>query len=175
MLGSKIHTWDRCLLMETFLYLVTLLVLLRIAHVKYPPLLHQWSFHGLKDLFDLHEVMCLATHGDVLSRKTLECLWNQYDWWSLCRGHMLVKHMWFHYVRTHIPIPVPVLEAGSRLEKRLAGPFKAYMNCDMDSESWVRLCELQLQALHGPDDFLSASSGPLSSESILGQCRFGCF
>ena len=46
----KIHTWDRCLLMETFLYLVTLLVLLRIAHVKYPPLLHQWSFHGLKDL-----------------------------------------------------------------------------------------------------------------------------
>ncbi len=175
MLGSNLDTWDRYLLMETFLYLVTLLVLLRIAHVKYPPLLHQWSFHGLKDLFDLHEVMCLASFGDLLSRKTLECVWNQYDWWSLCRGRTLVKHMWFHYVRTHVPIPVPVLEAGSRLEKRLAGSFKAYMNCDMDSQSWVRLCELQLQALHGPDDFLSASLGPLSSESILAPCRFSCF
>ena len=49
------------------------------------------------------------------------------------------------------------------------------MNCDMDSQSWVRLCELQLQALHGPDDFLSASLGPLSSESILAPCRFSCF
>ena len=97
MLGSSLDTWHRCLLMETFLYLVTLLVLLRVAHVKYPPLLHQWSLHGLSDLFDLHDVMCLVTHGDVLSRKTLECLWNQYDWWSLCRGLTLVKHMWFHY------------------------------------------------------------------------------
>ena len=153
--------------METFLYLVTLLVLLRIAHVKYPPLLHQWSLHGLSELFDLHEVMCLATHGDVLSRKTLECLWKQYDWWSLCRGHELLKSMWFHYVRTHTPIPVPVLEAGSRLEKRLAGSLKPYMKCDMDSDSWMRLCDVQLQALHGPEDSLSASVAPLSSESIL--------
>jgi hypothetical protein len=60
--------------METFLYLVTLLVLLRIAHVLFPPLLHQWSLPLISGLFDLHEVMCLASHGDVLARKTLECV-----------------------------------------------------------------------------------------------------
>lgn len=127
---------------------MTLLVLLRIAHVPFPPLLHQWSLPLISCLLDLHEVMCLARHGDVLARKTLECVWNEYDWSSLSRGHILVKQMWFQYVRQHRPIPVPVLEAGSVLEKRLAGSSKPHMECRLESHTWDSLCEWHLKSLH---------------------------
>ena len=92
--------------------------------------------------------MCLARHGDVLARKTLECVWNEYDWSSLSRGHILVKQMWFQYVRQHRPIPVPVLEAGSVLEKRLAGSSKPHMECRLESHTWDSLCEWHLKSLH---------------------------
>lgn len=43
-----------------------------------------------------------------------------------------MKQIWFEYVRKHRPIPVPVLEAGSVLEKRLAGSSKPHMECRLD-------------------------------------------
>ena len=55
--------------METSVYIHTLafIILLRVANVKLAPLFARWKDVPLQHCFELHEILCLQHHGDVLA------------------------------------------------------------------------------------------------------------
>ena len=77
-----------------------------------------------------------------------------------------MKQIWFEYVHKHILIPVPILEAGSVLKKRLAGSSKPHMECRLDLHTWDNFCELHLKFLY--IDCNSLYFAPSTSGQIFG-------
>lgn len=126
--------------MDPRLYTLTLLLLLRIGHVKFPPLLRVWSTVETQELWDLHDVFRLHYHGDVLAQHTLLALEAVYDWHSLHLAVGLVKEMWKVFVRKHVPLPVKVLEAAEILDRRLMGNLFAQFPDDRLAAPWQEQC-----------------------------------
>ena len=156
----------------TILNLLTVLLLLRTAHVSFPPLFIAWSRVETPGMNDLHQLLSLSKHGDALARKTLVCVWSHYDWRSLLKGQAVLRQTWKHFVRKHQPMitPVPVLEAAERLERRRVGPRNPHFDCQDEALVWNRLCELQLTHVHDPAlaRETAGQSEPGLPETILG-------
>ena len=62
--------------MDPLLYGVTLLILLRAAHEKFPPVCVLWSFLSTEELWDVHYILALKWHGDAGAETTL-LQWNE--------------------------------------------------------------------------------------------------
>ena len=131
--------------MDPRFYTLTLLLLLRIGHVKFPPLLRVWSTVETQELWDLHDVFRLHYHGDVLAQHTLLALEAVYDWHSLHLAVGLVKEMWKVFVRKHVPLPVKVLEAAEILDRRLMGNLFAQFPDDRLAAPWQEQCAQALR------------------------------
>ena len=127
--------------MDPRLYTLTLLLLLHIGHVKFPPLLRAWSTLETVELWHLHDVLRLQYHGDEIANQTMLALEAVYDWHSLRQGVRLVKELWKVFLRTHIPLPVKVLEAAEILDRRLMGKLRAHFPDDRLAAPWHRQCE----------------------------------
>ena len=127
--------------MDPRLYTLTLLLLLRIGHVKFPPLLFSWSTLETEEIWNLHDVCRLQYHGDVLAQQTMLALEAVYDWASLRQGVGLVKEMWKVFLRKHVPLPVKVLEAAEILDRKLMGKLKPHFPDDRLAAPWHVQCE----------------------------------
>ena len=121
-LGSRLNQYS----MDPLVLALTYLILLRYAEVKFPPLCAGWSLVPTQELWDLHHVLSLHMHQDLLAYNATQCLRQEYPWQDLFAALPVVKQMWQTYVRRTIPLPVEVLTAGEWLEKRLQGTKPAF-------------------------------------------------
>ena len=97
------------------------------------------------DMMDLHQFLC-----DCCGQHVPSVVVTAYDWHSLLAGQLLVKSMWFQYVRRHIPLPTAVLSAGETLQKRREMPREVGYGSEL-LPSWEEQCHVALQSLHGSE------------------------
>ena len=138
--------------METSVYIHTLtfIILLRVANVKLAPLFARWKDLSLQHVFELHEILCLHHHGDVLAAITVKILAPEYDFDSLTRGLPVVKADWYRFVRRNIPIPAAVSRAADELTRKFRGARQPSFGHDTYFE-WTKQCVLMLHDLHTHD------------------------
>ena len=133
--------------MDPLLYGVTLLILLRAAHEKFPPVCVLWSFLSTEELWDVHYILALKWHGDAGAETTFAAVERVYHWTSLRQGLSVLKEIWFRYVKEHRPLPVKVLQQGEWLQKGLRGTMPQSFPDSELAEPWDFQCEMMLQNL----------------------------
>lgn len=153
--------------MNPLLYALSLLILLRCAHVNLPPICDQWSPLSLRELWDTHLVLCLSIEGDVASAWTFHAIRLCYDWARLSRSLPVLKEMWFRFVQKNRPLPRAVLEAGDTIHKRLKGTVTPNFPDELLSVPWPLQCEASLRELEQSVEFGMASdaTSPRTPES----------
>lgn len=125
---------------------LTYLILLRCGGVVFPPLFSRWAKVFTGDMMDLHQFL-----SDCCGQHVPSVVVTAYDWHSLLAGQLLVKSMWFQYVRRHIPLPTAVLSAGELLQKRREMPREVGYGSEL-LPSWEEQCHAALQSLHGSEN-----------------------
>ena len=145
--------------METSVYIHTLtfIILLRVANVKLAPLFARWKDVPLQHCFELHEILCLQHHGDVLANITVTVSMPDYDFDSLKKGLPVAKADWYRFVRRSTPLPTDVCRAGNELARKFRGP-KAAAFAEDNCFAWTQQCVLLLHHLHAEDSSCSFSS-----------------
>ena len=94
---ARTQSFHMLLLRVADIHILILLILLRVTGVRSPPLLHLWSQCWISDLLDLHEVLCLQLHGDILAGHVADAMYTMYDRVSLRRGWPILKSDWFRF------------------------------------------------------------------------------
>lgn len=123
---------------------LTLLVLLRVGDVKFPPLLSTWSHVSTTEMEDLHEVACLSKHKDNNAIHVMKMMQSCYDWHTLTRATPVLKQEWRFFGQRHIPLPVAVLAKVEVLNRRWQGPSQAFFD---DTQGWDERCWQALESL----------------------------
>ena len=123
---------------------LTLLLLLRVGHVKFPPLLSSWSHVSTQEMEDLHEVACLCKHKDENAVHVWHMLQSSYDWHSLTKAIPVLKQEWRFFLQRHIPLPVAVLAKTEVFNRRWQGPSEPFFD---DTHGWQERCWHALETL----------------------------
>ena len=133
-------------LMDQLVLALTYFILLKCAHVRLPPICASWSEVTSEDLWDLHHVLALHMHGDVLAEEVSVAIRAAYDWHQLRQSGKVLSEMWFRVVRKQVPLPHALLTAIHVLEKRLAVPR---LPCFPDGHAlpWFTQCTTALREL----------------------------
>ncbi|CAL1151037.1 unnamed protein product [Cladocopium goreaui] len=156
-------------LMDQLVLALTYLILLKCAHVRLPPICASWSEVTSEDLWDLHHVLALHMHGDVLAEEVSVAIRAAYDWHQLRQSGKVLSEMWFRVVRKQVPLPHALLTAIHVLEKRLAVPR---LPCFPDGHAlpWFTQCTTALRELVPSSMFSTTHALPLriSGEATSG-------
>ena len=168
--------------MNPILLSLTYLILLRVARIPLPPLVHVWSGFSIDELIDLHEVLARAvTLRDHACELTCSVLHRCYDFRNLFDALGLLKEIWFHYLKRTRPEPLPVaiLSLGDRLNSRMQAPPLPHFPDSELGQSWsyMRLKLLESVDTLSPDTSEKHDCVEQKLGCIFGDClnRFNCF
>ena len=188
MTGWNVHSISRSLgagpprRMNPIVLSLTYLILLRVARIPLPPLVHVWSRFSIDELVDLHEVLARAvTLRDDACQLTCSVLHRCYDFRSLFDALGLLKGMWFNYLKRTRPEPLPVaiLSPGDRLNSRMQAPPLLHFPDSELGQSWSYMCPKLLESVDtlSPDTSEKHDCVEQKLGCIFGDCmnRFNCF
>lgn len=131
--------WSHIMETSVCIHTLTFIILLRVAEIKLAPLFARWKDLSLQHVFELHEVLCLHHHGDVLAAITMKILAPDYDFDTLTRGLPVAKADWYRFVRRNIPMPATVSRAAEELTRKFRGSRKPSFAHDSSFE-WNQQC-----------------------------------
>lgn len=136
--------------METEIDALYFIILCHLVGVKLPPLAVTWSHVSVRDLDELHEIVCLCRRGDTSAGMTRRVLEPLYDWRTLVRSLGPLRDSFFRFSRKNQVLPPEVREKIAQMNLR-KNPRLVHWPAVGSQTDWDLACSYALECLAGDD------------------------